>query len=393
MAAEIALGVLLLELGVILLFAKLFGVIAKKLKTSALVGEIVAGIVAGPILGIVHPSLSLEFFSLLGIMLLVFLIGLETNFKEVKENIYIGSTLAGTGSVMTFFGGLALGIILFNSFQTGIVIGVIMISTSTAIPMRILMEKNQHRTRTGHAFITMALADDIIAIMSLSLLVGLFSGTLLAFNNVGTLFFTVLGFILLVLTFGTKVIGQFIKALHMVKDEQTFFSITLAIIMVITFLSEKIGLAAITGSFLAGIAMSSISHRDELIAPKISTLGYGLLVPIFFAYSALFLEPSALISSFGIILIILAVGIATKAVGSGFFARFFGFSNKAQRVIAIGMIPRGEYGIVISQVALAAGMLTKDVYTIMIAFIVLTVILTSMLFSLEEKFDPDNSKL
>jgi len=255
------------------------------------------------------------------------------------------------------------------------------------------MEKNQHKTRTGNAFITMALADDVIAIIALSLLVGLFSGTLLAFNNIGTLFFTVLGFILLVVTFGAKVIGYFIKALHLVKDEQTFFSITLAIIMVITFLSEKIGLAAITGAFLAGIAMSSISHRDELIAPKISTLGYSLLVPIFFAYSALFLEPAALISSLGIILVILAVGIITKAIGSGFFARFFGFSAKSQRIIAIGMIPRGEYGIVISQVALAAGMLTKDVYTIMIAFIILTVILTSMLFSLEEKLYPDNSKL
>ncbi|MBI4163197.1 MAG: cation:proton antiporter [Candidatus Aenigmarchaeota archaeon] len=393
MAAEIALGVLLLELGVILLFAKIFGIIARKLKTSALVGEIIAGILAGPVLGIVHPSVSLEFFSLLGIMLLVFLIGLETNFKEVKESIYIGSSLAVTGSVLTFFGGLLVGTLLFNSIQTGIVIGVIMISTSTAIPMRIMMEKNQHRTRTGHAFITMALADDVIAIMALSLLVGLSSGTFLAFSNIGTLFFTVLGFILLVLTFGSKVIGQFIKALHLAKDEQTFFSITLAIIMAITFLSEKVGLAAITGAFLAGIAMSSISHRDELIAPKISTLGYSLFVPIFFAYSALFLDPSALLSSLGVILIILAVGIATKAVGSGFFARFFGFSSKSQRIIAIGMIPRGEYGIVISQVALAAGMLTKDVYTIMIAFIVLTVILTSMFFSLEERFDPDNSKL
>ena len=255
------------------------------------------------------------------------------------------------------------------------------------------MEKNQHRTRTGHVFITMALADDVIAIMALSLLVGFFSGTFLAFSNIGTLFFAVLGFILLTLTFGAKVIGQFIKTLHLVKDEQTFFSITLAIIMVITFMSEKIGLAAITGAFLAGIAMSSISHRDELIAPKISALGYSFLVPIFFAYSALFLEPSALLSSIGIILVILVVGIITKAIGSGFFARFFGFSAKSQRIIAIGMIPRGEYGIVISQVALAAGILTQQIYTIMIAFIVLTVVLTSVLFSLEEKLDPDSSKL
>ena len=393
MTAEFTLSVLLLELGIILLFAKLFGVLAKKMKTSPLVGEIIAGIVAGPVLGIVHPSLSLEFFSLLGIMLLVFLIGLETNYKEVKEHVYTGSLLAISGSVLTFLGGLAVGTLLFHDFQLGIIIGVIMISTSTAIPMRILMEKNQHRTRTGQTFITMALADDVIAIMALSLLVGLFSGKLLAFSNIGVLFFTVLGFIILTLTFGTKVIGQFIKALHLVKDEQTFFSITLAIIMVITFMSEKIGLAAITGAFLAGIAMSSVSHRDELIAPKISALGYSFLVPIFFAYSALFLDPSALVSSFGIILAILAVGIATKAVGSGFFARFFGFSSKAQRIIAIGMIPRGEYGIVISQVALAAGILTKNIYTIMIAFIVLTVILTSVLFSLEEKLDPDSSKL
>src|SRR3989344_9199505 len=129
----------LLEIGIILLLAKLFGEVTRRLKLSSIVGEVVAGIVAGSIFHF-RPDHFLEIISGIGILILVFLIGLETRFEEIKNDVYRGSILAIIGSLFTFVGGLILGELIFGSINTGIVIGIAMISTSTAIPIKALMD-------------------------------------------------------------------------------------------------------------------------------------------------------------------------------------------------------------------------------------------------------------
>ncbi|HLD85098.1 MAG TPA: cation:proton antiporter [archaeon] len=377
--------VLLLQLGIILFLAKFLGRIVNKMGVSPVVGEILAGVVAGPVLKIVEPSVSLEIFSTIGVMLLVFLIGLETNFKEVKSAVYTGSAISITGCILAFLGGFGLGLMLFNSTSIGIVMGVIMISTSTVIPIRIFMERNEYKTKVGQTFAVSSLADDVTAILALSLLIGYFSNTIGGITQIALLFFTVLGFIYLLTTFGNKILSSMIRKLHLAKDDQTFLAITLAAIMIVTFLSDRAGIAGITGAFLAGIAMSNTTMKNEIIMPKIRTLGYGFVVPIFFAYSALFLDLPVLWTSAGVILIVLLVGAATKAIGPGILAGFMGFTRKNQRMIAIGMIPRGEYGIFIAQIALGMTIITQQVYTIMIAFIILTIVITPLLFALDKK--------
>lgn len=377
--------IIIFQLGILLLFAKILGEITKKLIASSLVGEIVAGVIVGPVLGLVSPNETLEFFAFLGLLVLVFMIGLETKFGEIKKDVYTGIWLAVIGAVLSFAAGYFIGDLIFGSFNVGIAIGVAMISTSTAIPIKILIDRGDYHTRTGKVFVIMAIADDVIAILALSLLVSYFAAGTIAFADVLSLFFAILGFIFVLVTAGDKIINKFIRFVHRSRDEQILFTIPLAIAFLVGVWSENIGLAVIMGVFIAGMAMSRSYFRESIIAPKIKTFGYGFLVPIFFAYSSIFVDLGSLVNLWHLVLLLLAVGIVTKAFGSGFMARYFGFDRRAQAIFAIGMVPRGEYGIVISQIALAAGILTGEIYTVLISFIVLTVILAPLLFGLEER--------
>jgi Kef-type K+ transport system membrane component KefB len=373
---------IIFQLGVLLVFAVILGEITSRLGVSALVGQILAGIIAGPVLGWVHPNNILEFFSFLGLIILVFLIGLETKVDDLRKDVYIGIALAASGSLLTFVAGFLLGEMIFGSFSIGLAIGVAMISTSTAIPIKILIDRKEYHTHTGRIFVIMAIADDVIAILALSLLVSYVSVHSISLTYITSLFLAILGFIFFILTFGDKAINRIIGVVQKSRDPEILFTIPLALAFFISIWSEHIGLAAITGAFIAGMAMSRSYFRESIIQPKMKTFGYSIAIPIFFAYSSIFVDLSTFVAYWYLIVVILIVGILSKAIGSGFMSRYFGFDKKSQAIISIGMIPRGEYGIVVSQIALAAGIITGQIYTLMISFIVLTVILTPIFFKL-----------
>lgn len=376
---------LLFQLGILLVFAVILGEISSRLGISSMVGQIVAGIVAGPVMGWVRPDALLAFFSFLGLVVLVFLIGLETKVEEIRKDVYVGILLAASGALLSFVAGFLLGQLLFGGFSTGLAVGVAMISTSTAVSIKVLIDRKQYHTHTGRIFVIMAIADDVIAILALSLLVSYTSLGHISLMYVASLLLAILGFIFFILTFGDRVINKSIGFLQKSHDPEVFFTIPLVIAFVVSIWSENIGLAAVTGSFIAGMAMARSYFRESVIQPKMKVFGYGFVVPIFFAYSSIFVDLSIFATSWHIILVILAAGILAKAIGSGFMSRYFGFDSKAQKIISLGMIPRGEYGIVISQIALGAGIITGQVYSIMIVFILLTVILTPVLFGIESR--------
>ncbi len=238
----------------------------------------------------------------------------------------------------------------------------------------------------GQLMVVLAVADDPIAILALSLLTTYFASGGIEIWVAVTLFLAVIGFYFLILTAGAKFIGQVIDSLSVFRDDYVFISIPLAIIFFTAFFSEHIGVAAVTGAFLAGMAMAGSRHAEESIAPKFRTFGYSFLIPIFFAVSGLYMSIEAMINFLPIILLLVAVGAITKAIGSGFLSRFFGFDIREQSIIAVGMIPRGEYGIVISQIALGIGVITNEIYTILLSFVVLTVVVTPLLFSAEHAY-------
>ncbi len=375
----------LLEIALILIVAKVFGEIAQRLKFSPLIGEILAGILLGPVLFLVHPSDFLERVASFGILLLLFLIGLHTRFDEFKKDIYRGSVLALAGVLISFAAGFIIGYGVFSSFTTGIVLGVVLLSSSTAIALQSLADVGEFRTALYHKLTAVSSADDVVGILALSLLTTYLTYGTVEIWKVVALFFAVIGFFFLILTFGSNAMSRFLEFFQRVKDEQIMLSIPLVILFVVAFVSEHVGIAGVIGAFLAGIAMNKSHLAESVIVPKVKTIGYGFFIPLFFAYSAVILDLAALVNYTGII-ILLVISIAfAKILGCGVLGSIYGFSKKEQLMIGIGMIALGEYSILVAQIALGAGALTQTVYTIIVAVVLISIIITPILMRIVHK--------
>ena len=382
MALEVG---ILLDIALILIVAKLLGEIATRLKFSSLIGEILAGILLGPVLFIVHPNDFLDKVASFGILFLLFLIGLHTRFDEFKKDIYRGSVLAVAGAAISFAAGFLIGFGVFNSFTTGIVLGVVLLSSSTAIALQSLGDIGEFRTALYHKLTAVSSADDVVGILALSLLTTYLTyGTVELWKVVG-LFFAVLGFFFLILTFGAKVVSGLLELFRSVKDEQIMLSVSLVILFFVAFVSEQVGIAGVIGAFLAGMAMNRSPLAESVIAPKIKTIGYGFFIPLFFAYSAVILDMGALINYAGIIILLVIVVAFAKIIGCGMLGNVYGFSRREQLMIGIGMIALGEYSILVGQIALKAGALSQAAYTIVVAVVLISIIITPILMRIVGK--------
>lgn len=370
---------LLLDIALLLVVAKVFGEIAERAGVSSLVGEVVAGIVLGPLLGLVGPDPFLEQIAGFGILFLLFLIGLHTNFDSVRKDVYKGSVLAFFGCIFSFVGGLLAGVLMFGSLNTGLFLGVALLSTSTAITMRSLIDIGEVKTRIYETALAIDMADEVMAVLALSLFVTYLTYGAVQIWTVIALFFAVVGFFLIVTTTGSRVASKFLDFCKIIKDDQILISIPLVIVFIVAFLSEEVGIAGVTGAFLAGVAMSKSRLAESEITPKAKTMGYGFFIPLFFAYSAVLLDLGALETYLHVILILLVIGIAAKIIGAGYFSRFYRMDRREQLIIGTSMIPRGEYSIVVSQIALAAGIITSNIYTITVSFMVLSILVTPVL--------------
>lgn len=375
----------LLEIALILIVAKIFGEIAVRLKFSSLIGEILAGVLLGPVFLIVHPSEFLERVASFGILFLLFLIGLHTRFDEFKKDIYKGSVLAVAGAIISFAAGFLIGFGVFNSFTTGIVLGVVLLSSSTAIALQSLADVGEFRTNLYNKLTAISSADDVVGILALSLLTTYLTYGTLEIWKVVALFFAVLGFFFLILTVGAKFVSKFLEAFSKVKDEQIMLSIPLVILFIVAFVSEHVGIAGVIGAFLAGMAMNRSPLAETVIAPKIKTIGYGFFIPLFFAYSAVILDLGSLVTYGGIIMLLMVAIALSKILGCGLLGSVYGFSKKEQLMTGIGMIALGEYSILVGQIAFNAGALTKPAYTIVVAVVLISIIITPILMRIVHK--------
>ena len=370
---------ILLSLALLMIGAKSLGYVFERIKLSSLVGEILAGIILGPILGLIVPSDQLAQFTGLGILFFLFLIGLSTKFEEFGKDVYDSSFIALGGALLSFAAGFLIGWLAFGSFNAGLFMGVALISTSTAMSIRSLVDTGRFHTRAGKTIVTVALADDIIAILALALLTTYMTLGAVRIWEVMTLFFAIMGFLMIVLTVGSSIVGSILSFFNVIRDEYIIIAASIAILFIIAFVSEHIGVAAVTGAFLAGLAMSKSQLTENNIIPKAKTIGYGLFIPIFFAYSAITFHLDSFISYFWLIVALAAVAIFAKSFGCGFVSSRFGFRGMEKRIIGFGMSPRGEYTIITAQLALAAGIIAAPIYTVVISVVLMTIIVTPIL--------------
>ena len=375
------------DLAIIVVFAKLFGIIARKLKAPQVVGEIVAGLLIGPsVLGLVNLSDFLSQMAEIGVILLMFSAGLETNLHDLIKTGFKATLIACAGVFVPLIGGTLLYMGFYGrsavgtpEFYSAVFIGVILTATSVSITVQALREMGKLKGYVGTTILSAAIIDDVIGIIVLTVVIGLKDASTKASVVVldTVLFFAfsiVVGFII-------YKVFKFVDSKYPHTRRIPIMGLALCLIM--AFVAEKyFGIADITGAYVAGIILCNI-RDSEYIAEKMDINSYMLFGPIFFASIGLKTDISELnLSILVFALAFVAVGLICKIVGCGLMARLCKFKWADSIKIGVGMMTRGEVALIVSQKGLAVGLLNPVYFTAVILLIIISSISTPIILKL-----------
>lgn len=373
----------LLSLAIILIAAKLGGLVAEKLRQPSVLGEIIAGILIGPyVFGLIQPTAFISGLGEIGIILLMFLIGLHTDIESFEKLFTRGFVIAVFGVITPLILGSLAGMSLGWDIQSAVFLGCILMATSVSITTRVLSDLGKIRTRAGTVILDAAVADDIIGIIAFMFIIaslgnGGFSSPHLLMVVIG-----IAAFFFVTIKLSKRVIIPFLKfGEHLnFRVKEGMFSLLLALVLFFAFVAESIGLSAVIGSFLLGLV---IPHRRvRNIQHEIYAISYGFAIPIFFAYVGMLLDPSVIAFSLIPVSIILLVAFASKIAGCSLPSLFMGFSRSDSILIGFGMVPRMEVAIIIAELGKNAGIISLSDFSVVIAALLLTILIVPVFLKL-----------
>ena len=375
------------DLAIIIIAAKLLGLGAKKLKAPQVAGQIVAGLLIGPsVLGLVGESEFLAVMAEIGVVLLMFSAGLETNLKELIKTGPVAVCIACAGVLVPLAGGWALYSCFYGfapigseEFFKAIFVGTIMTATSVSITVQTLRELGCLKGKIGTLIVSSAIIDDVIGIIVLTFVIGFKSADADPVDViVKTLLFIVF----------SLCIGVLIYFLFKYLDKKFFHQrripiFGLALCFTMAYCADAFfGIADITGAYVAGIILCNL--RDaEYIAGKMDISSYMLFGPVFFASIGLktTLDGFTLeLLWFGLAFV--GVALITKIIGCGLMAKVFRYSNKDALKVGIGMMTRGEVALIVAQKGLACGLFQPESFTAVILLIIISSIVAPIILKL-----------
>ncbi|MBR4982784.1 MAG: cation:proton antiporter [Lachnospiraceae bacterium] len=385
------------DLAIILIFAKLFGIIARKCKAPQVVGEIIAGLLIGPsVLGLVNQSDFLIQMAEIGVVLLMFSAGLETNLKDLIKTGPIACLIACAGVFVPLLGGSLLYMAFYGTapwgsdgFYTAVFIGVIMTATSVSITVQTLKELGKLKGKVGTTILSAAIIDDIIGIVVLTFVIGFKSPD----SNPGKVVINTILFFIFSFVVGFISYKVFKKVDERYPHTRRIPIAGLAYCFALSFIAEHyFGIADITGAYVAGIILCSIRDSDY-IAEKMDINSYMLFGPVFFASIGLKtsienVNGEIILFTVGFVL----VALLTKIIGCGLISKCCGFSNNDSLKIGIGMMTRGEVALIVSQKGLSVGLLSPVYFTSVIFLIVISSVVTPIILKILYAKDTEESE-
>ena len=373
---------IIVSLALLLFVAKLCGEAAARLRLPSVLGEIVAGILLGPsVLGWVKPSFSIQTISTIGIMLLLFLAGLEIDLDTMRKMGVASLSVAAFGVILP----MGLGALVFRlageSLRSAFFIGAIMTATSIGLTLRTLMDMGKFRTREGTTVVTAAVIDDVIGIFILTILVSIVTAGelpsplhVLELLGIITFFFAA---VLVVGFWGSKWLTSLISRMWV---DEALVALGICMAIGLGWLASSVKVAEITGAFLAGLVLNP-TREGRTITEKVNVIGYAFFIPIFFAYIGINTNLGALPQAGLMSLFFILIAIGGKIVGCGIGARPW-FDNRRSLAIGVGMIPRAEVALIMATVGLEAGAINDKIFVMTILMVFVTNLLTPILLKL-----------
>ncbi|MFP3669079.1 MULTISPECIES: cation:proton antiporter [Priestia] len=363
---------LILQLAIILVFSKIAGDISVKLGQPSVLGKLLVGILIGPsLLGLVTETETLKEFSQLGVILLMFIAGLETDVDEFKRTGKASTFVGVGGIVFPLLVGYLAGILLGLSTMQSWFLGLLLSATSVSISVQALKEMNQLKSREGTTILGAAVIDDVVVIIALAFLMSFAGGDI----NLSVVILKKVFFFAGAIFVGWKVVPWFLNRFSSLKVTEAVTSSALIICFVYAYLAEYTGVAAIIGAYIAGVSISVTKFKHEVFE-KVETISYSIFVPVFFTSIGVTAQFSGIMDNIGLIVLLSIVAILTKLIGASVGAKLAGFNWNSSLGIGSAMISRGEVALIIAAIGLESKLLTQDMFAIIVVVVLVTTIVT-----------------
>ena len=391
-------GKTLLDIALILIFTKLGGIASRKLKMPEVLGALIAGVIMGPvILNIVQYTDDIKLLANIGVIMLMFLAGLETDIESFKKAGLTSFVIAIFGVFVPLVLGTFGAYIFFNNFWENIFVGVILTATSVSISVETLAELGKLNTRSGINILGAAVIDDVLGLVLISFILAIAQSSDVSINGTAAFSSLILTFIkiivfcaaaILAIIYLPKYINKFTRDLKPGREMLTF---VLAAALLFAFVSEEMGIAAITGAYICGLMLSPLLHK-EYIVRNVKAISSGFLSLVFFASVGIEANLNGINSRVILItLVMFLIAVIGKFIGCGAAAKLFKMKNSEAVQIGVGMISRGEVAIITANIGLQKHIISEEIFLPTLIVVILTTIVTPVLLKLA--FSHRNEKL
>ena len=375
----------LLFVAIILLSTKIFGLLSQKVNMPQVVGALLVGVLLGPsCLNILHETDFLTKSAEIGVIFLMFLAGLDTDFDGLKATGKSSVIIAFVGVLIPLGSGFLTYYLFFHGqrpdtmiFLESAFVGIVLTATSVSITVETLREMGKLKGKMGTSILGAAVIDDILGIIALTVIT--------SFTVPGVDIMVVLLKILLLFVF-IAVCGFFVfrlfRKLEIVYGTKRRVAIyAVAFCLLLSYISEVyFGVADITGAYFAGLILCNVTETKSYIASKINITSYMFFTPIFFASIGIKTVITGMSQELILFtLALLIVAILSKIVGCGLGAKICGFSNMDSLAIGVGMISRGEVALIVAQKGEQAGLISPTLFPAIVLVVIVTTLITPIL--------------
>jgi Kef-type K+ transport system membrane component KefB len=373
-SAAVSIAQLLLALIAIFVAAKIFGTLAERFGQPAVLGELIGGVVVGVSgLHLVDPhDVTIHLLSELGVILLLFLIGLETDLKKLMEVGGSATTVALVGVVLPFIGGFVFGRVLGMTTMVALFLGAALTATSVGITARVLSDLGHLQDPESQVVLGAAVVDDIIGLVLLTVVSTLAGGGTLTALGIVRIVLVAFGFVILAIVIGSKLAPMLIRAIDRIEMNRGLFFAALVFAFLLAYLADIAGSAVIIGAFAAGLVLARTDPGKDIEREVHEVAQF--FVPIFFVVVGAAVDLRSINPVDPQARRYLLIGLALTVIGIAgkVAAGFVAFGKLRKIVIGVGMVPRGEVGLIFAAIGLSSGVLDAGLYSAVALMVMVT---------------------
>lgn len=383
----------LLFLAIILISTKVLGLFSRRIHMPAVVGALLAGVILGPSgLGMItldgQTGVFLEEMAELGVILLMFNAGLETDISELKKNGLASFVTALIGVIVPLIGGFAGYALFFHAdlsdyteLLKSIFVGVVLTATSVSITVETLREMGKLKGKVGTTILGAAVIDDIMGIIVLTIVTSLKDTSV----SLGSVLLKIVVYFIIIFAL-TVLLMKCRRFVEMQDEKRRVVILSVAFCLILAYVSEEFfGIADITGAYFAGLMLCSLKV-GPYVARRCEIPSYLIFSPVFFASVGLKVTLGGMNASIWIFsVVLLVIAILTKVVGCGLGAKMCGCNAKEALQVGIGMVSRGEVALIVAQKGYACGMLDDVLFAPIVLVVIITTLLTPILLKVVMK--------